>query len=388
MPKSTGKKGKQESEGKGSLYEKLESSKRAGIPKYAEPSTAEIGILGPSLRDIAAFLRQLSVLLDAGIPLLRSLRIMSVRSHHSKLKKVANDVADNVERGKTLSASLEEFPRIFPPLVINVVKTGEVSGTLESSLRRLAELMEKKAELKQKIISASIYPILVLCVALVVVILILTMAIPRFESIYSQQGIQLPTPTRVVLALSHFIIGAWFVYIPLIIVLIILYLVFRRTPTGRIIIDKIKLKVPIYGNINTKVAVARFSRTLGTLLSSGVPLLEGVSVSANTSDNVHVRKALFNVYDTLEKGGKMEDPLRESNVFPQFVIDMIAIGDEAGTLDNMLFKIADTYDSDVDATLRGLTSIMEPFLIVILGCVVAFIALAILLPYFNMVKVV
>ena len=387
MPKSTGKKSK-ESEAKGSLYEKMESSKRSGIPKYSEPGVGQITLFGPSLRDIAAFLRQLSVLLDAGIPLLRSLRIMSVRSHHAKLKKVANDVADNVERGKTLSASMEEFPKIFPALVINVVKTGEVSGTLETSLRRLAELMEKKADLKQKVISASIYPVLVLCVALFVVILILTMAIPRFESIYTQQGVPLPTPTKIILAISHFIINAWFVYIPLIIVLIILYIVFRKTLTGRIIIDKLKLKVPVYGNINTKIAVARFSRTLGTLLTSGVPLLEGVSVSANTSDNFHVRKTLVNVYDILEKGGKMEDPLRESNVFPQFVIDMIAIGDEAGTLDNMLFRIADTYDSDVDSTLRGLTSIMEPLLIVVLGCVVAFIALSVLLPYFNMVKVV
>ena len=372
----------------GSLYAAMESSSPKETAKYAKSGPSEIAVFGPNLRDLAGFLRQLSVLLDAGIPLLRSLRIMSVRSGHPKLKKIADEIGNSVEKGKTLSASMEEFSKIFPPLVINVMRTGEVSGTLESSLRRLADLMEKKADLKQKIISASAYPFIVVLVALSVVVLILTMAIPKFQQIYTQQDVELPAATKIVIKLSEILINGWFIYIPLLIGLVILFFFTRNAPVMRSIIDKLKLKIPVYGALNTKVAVARFTRTLGTLLTSGVPLLEGVMVSANTADNVHVKNALVHVYETLEKGGKMDEPLRASGVFPQFVVDMIAIGDEAGTLDNMLFKVADAYDSEVDSTLSGLTAIIEPLLIVVLGLIVAFIALAVLLPYFNLIKVV
>lgn len=348
----------------------------------------QIRLFGPNITDMAMFCRQLATLLDVGIPLLRSLKILAERTQHPKLKQVVTQVASRVEEGQTLSSSLAQHPKIFSNLFISVVKVGEVAGILDSSLKRLAEILEKKAEIKKKVTSAMMYPIVSFCVCIFVVIVVLAFAIPKFVEVYNSVDAQLPGTTRTIIGLSNFVRTYPLVYIPLIIIAVALFFFYIKTPSGKYLFDLFKLRAPVLGTISTKVNVARFTRTLANLLQAGIPLLEGIRISAKTSENDIVAQTLEKVYATVEKGGKMEQPLRQGNVFPPLVVDMISIGDEAGALDNMLIKVAEAYDNDVDATLRGLTSIIEPILIIFMGFIVVFVALSMLLPYFNLVKVI
>jgi type IV pilus assembly protein PilC len=350
--------------------------------------TEPIRLLPPNITDMATFCRQLSTLLDVGIPLLRSLKILSERTQHPRLKSVVRKVAQRVEEGQTLSSALAEHPRIFSHLFVSVAKVGEVGGILESSMKRLADILEKKAEIKKKVLSALLYPVVSLLVCITVIVLILTIAIPKFAEVYAAEDTELPGPTKVIVLISQFVRHYPAIYIPVIVVAIFLVLAFARTSPGRYLLDWLKIRLPIVGAISTKINVARFSRTLGSLLTAGIPLLEGLSVTARTSENVLVAQGLNKVYQNVEHGGKMEEPMRAGAIFPPIVVDMVSIGDEAGALDTMLIKVADTYDNDVDISLKGLTSIIEPVLIIIMGCVVAFVAVSILLPYFNLVKVV
>lgn len=347
-----------------------------------------IRLLPPNITDMATFCRQLSTLLDVGIPLLRSLKILSQRTQHPRLKAVVKQVAQRVEEGQTLSSALAEHPRIFSHLFVSVARVGEVGGILESSMKRLADILEKKAEIKKKVRSALLYPVVSLLTCLTVIVVILTVAIPTFEAVYASQGAELPGPTKIILFVSYIIRHYTLIYVPVIVIAIFLLIGFARTSSGRYLLDWLKIRLPIVGPINTKINVARFSRTLGNLVTAGIPLLEGLSVTAKTSENVLVASNLTKVYMNVEHGGKMEEPMRTGGVFPPIVVDMVSIGDEAGALDTMLIKIADTYDSDVDVSLKGLTSILEPMLIILMGFVVAFVAMAILLPYFNLVKVI
>ncbi|MFH0793129.1 MAG: type II secretion system F family protein, partial [bacterium] len=265
---------------------------------------------------------------------------------------------------------------------------GEVGGILESSLIRLADIMEKKLEIRKKVTSACLYPAVSMSVALGVVFLVMWKAVPRFVEIYERLKADLPTATKQLIAVSNFITAWPKVYVPVLILLIAGLILYKKTPTGRRLFDFVAMKSPILGTVNTKINVARVTRTLGNLLSAGIPLLESLSVAAMSAENVCVAENLDEVYDQVEKGGKMEEPLRAGNVFPPLVVDMITIGDEAGALDTMLMKIAETYDTEVDTTLKGLTAIIEPLLLVGMGFIVMFIALALFLPYFNMVKII
>jgi type IV pilus assembly protein PilC len=348
----------------------------------------EIAFFPPNTRDMAIFCRQLATLLDVGIPLLRSLKILSERTQHPRLKKVVGAVAARVEEGQSLSSSLAEHPKVFSALFVNVVRVGEVGGILDNSLKRLADILEKKSDIKKKIIAALAYPTAAFVVALGVIIVILAVAIPRFAEVYAKEEADLPGITKVVLAISAFVRGYPFIYVPLILAAIIGIWFYGRTPPGKWMFDQLRLRLPVIGGINMKINVARFSRTIGGLLDAGIPLLEALNLSAQTSENVVVAKALKETHDSVEQGGKMDVPLRKNSIFPDMVVDMIAIGDEAGAMDTMLNKIADTYETDVDASLRGLTALIEPLLIVFMGFVVIFIALAVLLPYFNLVNVV
>jgi len=369
--------------------------KREGGPPTPTAPIAEdaifkkqLRIFPPNIKDMATFCRQLATLLDVGIPLLRSLKILAERTQHPKLKDVVAQVAKRVEEGQTLSSSLAQHPKIFSSLFIGVVKVGEVAGILDTSLKRLAEILEKNSEIKKKIMSACMYPIVSLCVCIGVITVILAFAIPRFVEIYARVNAELPGATKAIIKLSNFVRHYPAIYIPLIIIFIVGLGIFAKTPTGKYFFDWLKMRFPIIGPISTKINVARFTRTLGNLIQAGIPLLEGIRISAKTSENQLVADTLEDVYSVVEKGGKMEQPLRKGNVFPPLVVDMISIGDEAGALDTMLLKVADTYDIEVDSTLKGLTSIIEPVLIIIMGFVVVFVALAILLPYFTLVKVV
>lgn len=344
-----------------------------------------LSLFGPSLGDISAFCRQLAILLDVGIPLVRSLRILSERSQHPRLKKVAGQVASDVEEGRRLSEALARHPRVFTALLINVARIGEAGGILEPSLHRLAETMEQKLAIRKKIISACMYPVAALTVAFCVLLLILIKAIPVFASVYSEMlHADLPKITQRIIAVSRFASDYFVFYIPALILLVFVLFAIGRTAPGRYVYDWLRLRLPIMGLVNTKINVARCTRSLGNLLAAGIPLLEGLGIVSRTSENVLIGKALGSAHDNVERGGKMDEPLRRSKVFPPMVVDMITIGDEAGALDTMLLKVADIYDTDVDTALKGLTSLVEPILIVCLGGVVILIALGVLLPYFSL----
>ncbi len=347
-----------------------------------------IAIFGPNVRDMAVYCRQLATLLDVGIPLVRSLRILAQRSQHPRLRKVSTIVAQDVEEGNRLSDAFARHPRVFAPLLVNVARVGESGGILEPSLNRLADTMEQKLLIRRKITSALMYPVAALIVAFCVLLLILIYAIPVFAEVYAGANAELPALTRRVIAVSDFARDYWWFYIPLIVLIVFLLYVFGKSPGGRRLYDWLRLKAPIIGGINTKINVARVTRTMGNLLSAGIPLLESLNIVANTSENVVVGDAIARARDNVERGGKMDEPLRQSRVFPPMVVDMITIGDEAGALDTMFLKVADIYDSDVDSALKGMSSLVEPLLIVLLGGAVIIIALSILLPYFSLASVV
>jgi len=378
-----------EGEDEGAGPEPASARRTAGAAGPGEEAmlTREIALFGPNVRDMAMFCRQLATLLDVGIPLLRSLKILSVRTHHPRLKNVVREVAEQVEQGNRFSTALAEHPRVFSPLFVNVVQIGEAGGILEGSMKRLAEVLESKASIRRRILAACAYPAAAITVAIIILIGIMTLAIPRFKEAYDQLGASLPPMTQRLIGLSDFISQQYLIYIPVIIGLVAILYLFRRTATGERFCDWCRLRLPLLRTVNVRIAIARTTRTLGNLVTAGIPLLEALRITTESSENVLVGEATERVRDTVEKGGKLEDQLRkESHVFPPIVVDMIAIGDEAGALDVMLTKLADTYDEEVDQTLRGLTAVIEPALIVILGFVVVFIALALLLPYFNLAK--
>jgi type IV pilus assembly protein PilC len=328
------------------------------------------------------------MLIEVGIPLLRSLKMLSKRTEHSKLAKAVGAVADRVEEGQSISQAMEEHQKMFSPLVVNIVRVGEVGGILESSLARLADIMETKAQIRRKIRSASMYPAVTLTVAMAVVVLIMVKAVPMFAEMYTQAESELPGPTQFILTLSGILTGALPLWIILFVGAIVGYMYFITTPPGKEFLSQASLAIPGVRTISRQIAVARFSRTLGSLLAAGIPLSESLSIAAETNENNVVRRVLTKVQGGVEEGNKMGPQLANARVFPNMVVDMISIGEETGTLDRMLDKIADIYDDEVESSLTGISSIIEPVLIVCLGGVVIFIALAVLLPYFNLVNVI
>ncbi|OPZ17358.1 MAG: Type II secretion system protein F [candidate division BRC1 bacterium ADurb.BinA364] len=371
--------------------EKGETKARPGSGPSALDGLPIVGrdysLTGPGLTDMAVFCRQLATLLEVGIPLVRSLKILSERSQHLRLKSVAAQVSRDVEEGKRLSEAFARHPKVFSSMMVNVARIGEAGGILEPSLNRLADTMEQKLSIRKKVVSACMYPIAALLIAFAVLLAIFVKAIPIFKEVYSEMGsAQLPKLTQKLIAVSEFSVAWWPYFIPAIAALFALYWLLDRSAGGRRAFDWLRLKLPILGGINTKIAVARFARAMGNLLTAGIPLLESLAIVARTSENTVVGAAIEKARANVERGGKMDEPLRKENVFPPMVVDMAAIGDEAGELDSVLLKIADMYDDDVETSLRGLTSLIEPVLIVFLGGIVIFIAMAVLLPYFSLAK--
>lgn len=345
-------------------------------------------LFGPDIRDMATFCRQLSTLLDVGIPLLQALTILTQRTTHPRLQKVIAAVARRVEEGGTLSSALREHPRVFSFLFISVIEVGESAGILEASARRLAEILEMKARTRKRVVSAMMYPLAALSVCFAVIMLIVVWAVPRFQDIYKQLGdAPLPDATQRLIAISDFARDYPLLYVPLLIAAAVGLYIWGRTPSGKSAFDWLSLTAPIISGVSVKVNVARFTRSLGSLVAAGVSLLEALEITARSSENSLMARRLRAVHDTLEQGGQLEEPLRQDAVIPPMVTDMIVIGYEAGAIDEMLLRVADIYDEEVDETLKGLTSIIEPALIVMLGLVVIFVALALLLPYFNLVSV-
>ena len=347
-----------------------------------------ISIGGPGYLERAIFCRQMATLIEVGIPVMRALQMLSKRTSNAKLRHAIEETARGVEEGQSIHQAMSVHQKVFSPLVVNIVRIGELGGILEDSMVRLAEIMEAKARIKRQVTSAMMYPATALFIAVAILVLILTVAIPQFAVVYEGANHDLPGPTQFVIDLSNFVTGAW----PILLVVAVLGIVglrmWSRTPGGRRTFSWIAIKTPILRGINQKIAVARSARTLSGLITAGIPLTDAMSITSDASENVLVGDAIARVHEQLEQGNRMAEPLAEAGVFPDLVVDMIGIGEETGTLDRMLTKVADIYDAEVDATLNGLSSIIEPLLIVVLGGMVIFIALAVLLPYFNLVDVI
>ncbi|MBI5779806.1 MAG: type II secretion system F family protein [Planctomycetes bacterium] len=337
---------------------------------------------GVSQKMLTQFTVQLATLQDAGLPLLRSLKILAAQLKPSKLKDVITDVYVDVEAGNSFSESLGKHPSVFDRLYVNMVKAGEAGGVLDTVLIRLATFMEKAQALKRKVIGAMTYPAVVILIAVLILTVIMTKVVPKFGKIFEEMeiGSGLPPQTQLLMSISNVLIDYWYLIpvIPLAIYFAVIGM--ARSPNGKIFIDRMKLRTPLIGIIFRKAAIARFSRTFGTLLNSGVPILEALNIVKNTVGNEVIATAIQHVHDSIREGESIVGPLSESKVFDMMVINMIEVGEESGELDKMLHKIADSYETEVDALVSSLTTIIEPAIIVFLGVAVGFIVIALFSP--------
>jgi len=339
------------------------------------------------------FTRQLATLIDSGLPLLRGLTVLGKQEPNPVLRDTINHLADSVQGGSTFSESLAQHPRIFNKLYVNMVKAGELGGVLEVVLTRLAEYQEKANKLKNKIVSAMVYPIIVMFIAVAILVFLMLFIVPKFKEMFAEmEGAQLPMISRIVFGASDFMIRSNFilpnaVWIFLLLMgIAFLVNVWGRTKGGRHVIDTLKLKAPVIGDIQRKTAIARFSRTLGTLVTSGVPILQALNITRDTAGNVVVSGAIDQVHEAVKEGESIVTPLQSSGVFPAMVISMVDVGEETGQLPEMLLKISDVYDDEVDNAVTALTSILEPIMIVILAMVVGSVVFALFLPLIKIIQ--
>jgi type IV pilus assembly protein PilC len=341
---------------------------------------------GVDAKELAVFTRQFSVMIDAGLPLVQCLEILAGQQENKMFQKVLTGTRASVEGGTTLSAAMRQYEKVFDALYVNLVEAGETGGILDTILQRLSTYIEKDVKLKRAVKSALVYPVAVISVAALVITLLLWKVVPIFATLFAGLGVALPLPTRIVIGMSNFI-GSIFGFLALVMIVgtVIALKVWYGTPVGRMAIDRALLKFPVLGLLLRKIAVARFTRTLGTLISSGVPILEGLDITGRTAGNAVIEKALMEVRKALEAGRNLSDPLRDSNVFPGMVTQMIGVGEQTGAMDAMLQKIADFYEDEVDAAVKDLLAAMEPLMIVFLGVVVGGIVISMYLPLFSLI---
>jgi len=341
---------------------------------------------GVKAKELAVFTRQFSVMIDAGLPLVQCLEILASQQENKTFQKVLTGTRSSVEGGATLSASMRQYEKVFDALYVNLVEAGETGGILDTILQRLSAYIEKNVKLKRAVRSALVYPVAVLTVAVGVITLLLWKVVPIFANLFTGLGVDLPLPTKIVIALSHFV-GSIFGFLIFagIVASVFGLKIWYGTPTGRFVLDTVVLKLPVVGMLMRKIAVARFTRTLGTLISSGVPILEGLDITAKTSGNAVVERALNQVRKSLEEGKSLTEPLKESEVFPGMVTQMIAVGEQTGAMDAMLQKIADFYEDEVDVAVKDLLTALEPIMIVFLGLVVGGVVISMYLPLFSLI---
>ncbi len=338
---------------------------------------------GVKEKELVVFTRQFATMIEAGLPLVQCLDILASQQQNKAFKSVIQRVKDDVESGSTFSDALRKHPKVFSDLYVNLVAAGEVGGILDTILNRLAVFMEKAMKLKSKVKGAMVYPASILSIAVIVVIILLTYVIPTFQKMFESFGGELPGPTQFVIGLSNWL-RAYLLYVIIgfVILVIGIYRTYK-TEKGRMWIDRILLKAPIFGDLIRKVSVARFTRTLGTMISSGVPILEALDIVARTAGNKVVEEAVLKTKVNISEGKTIAEPLAETNVFPPMVIQMIAVGESTGAMDAMLSKIADFYDDEVDAAVAALTSLLEPVLMVFLGVVIGGMVITMYLPIFK-----
>lgn len=355
------------------------------IRAQASGSTKSLGKV--KAKDMAIFTRQFSVMIDAGLPLVQCLEILGAQQPDKGFQKILNAIRQDVEQGATLQAAMSKHPKAFNDLYVNMVGAGETGGILDVILQRLSGYIEKAAKLASKVKGAMTYPIAVISIAAVVVGVIMLKVIPVFSQMYEGMGSSLPFMTQVCIGISNVLIHYFWIVAILVIVAVVGIRQYYRTQAGHLQIDAILLKVPVIGDILRKTAVARFCRTLGTLTSSGVPILEGMDITARTSGNMVIQNAILKAKEAVEQGRNIATPLAETKVFPPMVVQMVGVGEATGALDAMLSKVADFYEDEVDNAVAGLTSLMEPLIIAFLGGIIGFIVVAMYLPIFNMANV-
>jgi type IV pilus assembly protein PilC len=334
--------------------------------------------------DVVVFARQFATMIDAGLPLIQSLDILYSQQENKTFKKTLKEIKDSVEQGSTLADALGKYPNIFDELFVNMVAAGEVGGILDTILDRLSGYMEKAMKLKKQVKGAMTYPIIVLVIAVLVVGVILVFVIPVFEKMFADFGGALPAPTQIVVGMSNFAKGNIHYMIGAVVVFVFAFKRFYSTEKGRVVVDDMMLKLPVFGTLLRKVAVAKFTRTMGTMISSGVPILEALDIVAKTAGNKTIEAAIYKVRSAITEGRTMADPLSESGVFPSMVCQMVAVGESTGALDSMLGKIADFYDDEVDAAVGNLTAMIEPFMMVFLGVTIGGLVVSMYLPIFKM----
>jgi type IV pilus assembly protein PilC len=335
-------------------------------------------------KDVIIFSRQFSTMIDAGLPIIQCLDILQSQNENGAFKKILKEIKDSVEGGSTLADALKRYPKQFDNLYVNMVAAGEAGGILDVILKRLSGYMEKAAKLKRKVKGAMVYPGITITVAVVVVAIILVFVIPVFQQMFADFGGELPKPTQLVIGLSNFVKDRILWIIIGVVLFSIAFRQYYKTPKGRLSVDAMLLKLPVFGILLRKVAVAKFTRTMGTMLGSGVAILDALDIVAKTSGNRIVENAIYSVRSGIAEGRTMADPLAASGVFPAMVCQMIAVGESTGALDAMLEKIADFYDEEVDQAVENLTAMIEPMMIVFLGIVIGGLIVAMYLPIFKM----
>jgi type IV pilus assembly protein PilC len=342
---------------------------------------------GVDQKELAIFTRQFSVMIDAGLPLVQCLEILAGQQENRSFQKILNGVRGSVEGGATLSVSMKQHDKVFDALYYNMVEAGETGGILDTILQRLSSYIEKNVKLKRAVRSAMIYPVAVLGIAGMVITLLLWKVVPIFVQLFNGLDVDLPLPTRIVIGLSNFVGSIYgLLFIVFFIGAGVAIKFWYGTPQGRMTIDRLLLKVPVIGPVLRKIAVARFTRTLGTLISSGVPILEGLDITARTSGNAVVEKAIVETRKAVEAGRSLVDPLKETDVFPGMVTQMIGVGEQTGAMDAMLQKIADFYEDEVDAAVKDMLTAIEPIMIVFLGGVVGGVVISMYLPLFSLIN--
>jgi type IV pilus assembly protein PilC len=374
----------------------------AARAKGAKPTAAkqkglkkEINISIPFLerktikpKSLMIFTRQLATLIDSGLPLLRGLNVLGKQEPDPVLRKTIGKLGDAVQGGSTFSDALGQHPRIFNKLYVNMVRAGELGGVMELVLVRLADFQEKAQKLKNKVVSAMFYPVIVLVIAIAIMAFLLVYIVPKFEQIFADMlgGKPLPALTEFVIGASRFFQNQWYLIVGGVILFMVVYSFASKTAAGRVFIDRVKLRLPLFGDLIRKGSISRFSRTLGTLVTSGVPILQALNITRDTAGNIVVSDAIQNVHDRVKEGESIVAPLEKSGIFPPMVISMIDVGEETGQLPEMLLKIADVYDDEVDNTVAGLTSLLEPIMIVFLAVVVGTIVIALFLPLISIIS--
>ncbi|MCX6997953.1 MAG: type II secretion system F family protein [Kiritimatiellaeota bacterium] len=367
-----------------------------GMPRA--PAAAKGGVLKMDLqmpaflarvkvKQLTVFTRQLATLIDAGLPLLRGLQILRRQEKNPALQRAVQAMTESIESGSTFAEALAGHPRIFNKLFVNMVKAGEIGGVMDTVLLRLAEFMEKAQRIKTKVVGAMVYPVVVLVLAGLILVFLMTFIVPKFADVFKDLlgGKAMPTLTLVVMKVSQAMTKHMFAFTIGTVALIIILKMLVKTKSGKVGLDRLKLRMPIFGVLVQKTAISRFSRTLGTLMSSGVPVLQALNIVKETSGNEVVARAISVIHDSVKEGENMAPPLASTKVFPPMVVGMVEVGEETGKLPEMLMKIADSYDDDVDSTVQGLTSVIEPILIILLAVIVGTIVIALFLPLIDVI---